>query len=106
MNAANEQTIRGFFLTFRSVEYDMTMSFPALTNRALALDLAKMLSEVLLKLEVSVVSFSIAADELAEAVGRTQRTARRVVKAWEAESPGAAFLVAIGYWPFGKPEQE
>ena len=37
----------------------------------------------------------------------TQRAKLRVIEAHEAESPGAAFLDGIGFWPFdSKPKQE
>ena len=37
----------------------------------------------------------------------TQRAKHRVIESLDAESPGAAFLDGIGFWPFdSKPKQE
>ena len=107
MSTRQEQPIIGHVVYVYSQEHGMGMSFPALTIKGLALELAEMLREVLPALEVSVASYGITGNELAEAEGATQRAKRRVIEAREAESPGAAFLDGIGYWPFdSKPKQE
>lgn len=107
MSTNHEQYVMGHFVSFYDAEADMTMSFPAITIKGLALELAEMLREVLPAQEVSVVSYRLSEKEAAEAEGTTLRAKRRVIEAREAECPGAAFLDGIGYWPFGaKPTQE
>ena len=107
MNTTHEQSTLGHFVRAYSPEHEMGLSFPALTIKGLALELAEMLREVLPALEVSVVSCSVAGSEAADIEVATQRAKRRVIEAREAESPGAAFLDGIGFWPFdSKPKQE
>ena len=107
MNAHNEQPIIGHFVRVYSPEYELGLSFPALAVKGVALELAEMLREVLPALEVSVVSSAITGSEAADIEAVTQRAKLRVIEAREAESPGAAFLDGIGFWPFdSKPKQE
>lgn len=107
MNSTTEQTRLGHCVRVYSPAYELGLSFPALTIKGLALELAEMLREVLPELEISVVSYSIAGQEAVEIEAATERAKRRVIEARESNSPGAAFLDGIGYWPFGaKPTQE
>ena len=104
---ADQPASLGHSVRVYSLEHDLGLSFPPLAIKGLALELAEMLREVLPALEVSVVSCSVAGSEAADIEVATQRAKRRVIEAREAESPGAAFLDGIGFWPFdSKPKQE
>ena len=107
MNAHNEQRIIGHCVRVYSSEHELGLTFPAVTIKGLALELAEMLREVLPVLDVSVVSCPVTGIEAEDIEDVTERAKLRVIEAREAESPGAAFLDGIGFWPFdSKPKQE
>ena len=100
MSTRQEQPIIGHFVRVYSSEYEMGLSFPALTVKGVALELAEMLREVLPVLDVSVVSCPVTGIEAEDIEAVTRRAKHRVIEAREAETPGAAFLDGIGFWPF------
>ncbi len=104
---ADQAATLGHFVRVYSPSHELGLSFPVLSVKSVALELAEMLREVLPALEVSVMSCAILGSESTDIESTAQRAKHRVIEAREAESPGAAFLDGIGLWPFNsKPKQE